>query len=115
MLVLQPDALNVLLEETRQQNIPVNVRKRMTNTTEVEDGVEVTFADGTNLQFYFLAVTVFSLLSARYLLTQQQSMFTILPTSRSSAGDEEILPSLRTTRSAKVKRPFVRQSLHCIL
>lgn len=110
MLVLRVDLLEVLLEASRQHNIPVHFGKRMTHITEGEDGVEVTFSDGTTV-FSDLLLGCDGIHSAvrslhvdpavKPVYSGISNMFTILPTSRISGGDGAIPPALHATLTPK--------------
>ncbi|KAL5356586.1 hypothetical protein BJX96DRAFT_162564 [Aspergillus floccosus] len=106
MRVLRTDLMDVLLEATQQQNIPVHFGKRMELITEDENGVNVTFSGGTTVSSDLLLgcdgihSAVRSLQvdpAAKPVYSGISNMFTILPTSRLSGGNGAIPPALHAT------------------
>ncbi|EAU31463.1 predicted protein [Aspergillus terreus NIH2624] len=106
MRILRTDLMDVLLEATRQQNIPVHFGKCMQLITEDENGVKVTFSDGTTVSCDILLgcdgihSAVRSLHvdpAAKPVYSGISNMFTILPTSRLSSGNGAIPPALHAT------------------
>jgi 2-polyprenyl-6-methoxyphenol hydroxylase-like FAD-dependent oxidoreductase len=106
MRVLRTDLVDVLLEATKQQNIPVHFGKRMELITEDDNGVKVTFSDGKTVSSDLLLgcdgihSAVRSLHvdpAAKPVYSGISNMFAILPTSRLSGGNGAIPPALHAT------------------
>ncbi|KAF4242955.1 hypothetical protein CNMCM8980_010115 [Aspergillus fumigatiaffinis] len=106
MRVLRTDLIDVLLEATQQQNISVHFNKQMTDIAEDDDGVTVTFSDGTTVSTDLLLGCDGIHSAVRTLHVDQavkpvysgiSNMFTVLPTSILSDGNAAISPALHAT------------------
>ncbi|KAH7146186.1 hypothetical protein EDB81DRAFT_934086 [Dactylonectria macrodidyma] len=110
MRVLRRDLIDVMLEETTKQNIPVIFGKSMTKIVETENQATVTFADGTTDTADLLLgcdgihsavrnLHVSPTAAPEY--TGISNMFTILPVSKLSEQNRELAPALHATLTSQ--------------
>ncbi|KAJ3542112.1 hypothetical protein NM208_g4270 [Fusarium decemcellulare] len=104
--IVRAHLLDVLLQETRKQNIPVHFGKCMTCINETDDQVTISFADGTTVSADMLLACDGIHSAVRQLhinpdvspeYTGISNMFTILPTSRLSEDNSALPPALHAT------------------
>ncbi|CVL00357.1 related to 2-polyprenyl-6-methoxyphenol hydroxylase and related FAD-dependent oxidoreductases [Fusarium mangiferae] len=106
MRVLRRDLIEVLLEETTKQNVPVIFGKSVTKIVETESQATVTFADGTTdtadlllgcdgIHSAVRSLHVSPNAAPEY--TGIANMFTILPVSELSEANRELAPALHAT------------------
>ncbi|KAJ9131814.1 Lysophospholipase [Pleurostoma richardsiae] len=110
MRVLRTDLIHVLLAETKKQNIPVHFDKRMTHITETNNGVTVTFADGTEATADLLLGCDGIHSAVRKLHVNPEAtleysgisnMFSILPIARLSEENRALDPALHATMTSE--------------
>lgn len=110
MRVLRRDLLQVLLEETAKQDIPVHFSKQLTKVTESDNGVKITFEDGTEETADILLGCdgIHSAVRTLHVdpgvnLTYSgiANMFTILPLSNLTEGNRSLDPALHVTLTRK--------------
>lgn len=106
MCVLRRDLIEVLLEETTKQNIPVTFGKSVTKIVETKSQATVTFADGTtNTADLLLGCDgIHSAVRSLHVCPNAApeysgiaNMFTILPVSELSEANRELAPALHAT------------------
>ena len=106
MRALRYDLIDVLLKAAEKENIPIYFGKRMVGISEDDKEVTVTFSDGTTATADLLLgcdgihsdvrrLHVNPTVSPEY--SGISNMFTILPTSRLTRGEEAISPALHGT------------------